>query len=340
MAAPSGGSHRPDRRALSGAGLGVLAAAALWAGGARASEGGASVYLLGSGGPEAAVLPPVQGVFFANTAYYYSGSGGGGKQFTVGGNLAAGVDASIAADFASVAWVPTTNLAGGVLLLGAALPFGGPDVKASAVLTGPRGRQFTASTSDSTFVLGDPILTGEWGWTGGKLHVTASALVNIPIGDYHEGQLANLAFHRWAEDVSLASTWHDAKSGWDVSGKAGFTFNGENPATDYRTGTEFHLEGAIEKALSPAFSAGLQAYYFNQVSADSGSGAVLGPFEGRVTGFGGEAAYNFMVGRAPMTLRLHATTEFDARNRLQGTAVWLDFSIPLAVKLPAGVGGR
>jgi hypothetical protein len=314
----------------------MMAAGALWAGGAQASEGGASVYLLGSGGPEAAVVPPIQGVFFANTTYYYSGSSGGGKSFTLGGNLAAGLDATIVADFPSVVWVPTTNLAGGVLVLGGALPFGGPDITVSNVLTGPRERQFTGSTSDSTFVIGDPILTGEWGWMSGNLHVTASALINIPIGDYHEGQLANLAFHRWAEDVSLASTWHDAKSGWDLSGKAGFTFNGENPATDYRTGTEFHLEGAIEKALSPAFSAGLQAYYFNQVSADSGAGAVLGPFQGRVTGVGGEVAYNFLLAKKPATLRLHAATEFDVQNRLQGTAVWLDFSVPLVLRLPDG----
>ncbi|MEI9891129.1 MAG: hypothetical protein WDN45_11690 [Caulobacteraceae bacterium] len=61
-------------------GLGLLASAAL-SGRAAASEGGASFYLLGSGGPEAAVLPPVKGVFFDNQLYAYSGNGGGGKAF-------------------------------------------------------------------------------------------------------------------------------------------------------------------------------------------------------------------------------------------------------------------
>ncbi len=43
--------------------IGLLGAAP-----AHASESGSSFYLLGSGGPGAALLPPLQGVFFDNTA--------------------------------------------------------------------------------------------------------------------------------------------------------------------------------------------------------------------------------------------------------------------------------
>jgi hypothetical protein len=158
-------------------------------------------------------------------------------------------------------------------------------------------------------------------------------LLNVPIGNYRDGQLANLAFHRWAFDTSLAVTWLDPKSGWDVSGKAGLTFNGENDATNYKTGTELHVEGAVEKIFSPSFSAGLQAYYFQQVSGDSGAGATLGDFKGRVGGFGATAAYNFKIAqKIPATLRLHAMTEFDAKNRMEGNSVWVDFTMPLWVK--------
>ena len=86
-----------------------------------------------------------------------------------------------------------------------------------------------------------------------------------------------------------------------VSGKTGLTCNGTNHHPDYATGTEMHMEAAVEKMFSPAWSAGVQAYHFDQITGDSGAGATLGPFKGRVTGIGGTAAYNFKVGRSPMT---------------------------------------
>ena len=102
----------PSRRAAALACAALLAGAAL-AGQARASEGGTSIYLLGSGGPEAALMPPVRGIFLANPAYVYDGSGGGNLQFPLGGNVVAGLDATIVADFPTLLWVPSTSFAGG-----------------------------------------------------------------------------------------------------------------------------------------------------------------------------------------------------------------------------------
>jgi hypothetical protein len=338
------GRARARQARAAGVSLGVLFAAVFGAQQAKASEGGASIYLLGSGGPGAAVMPPLEGVFFANTLYHYDGKAGANRQFLLGGNLVAGLDVDVNADFATAIWVPTTNLAGGTFALGAILPVGRPDVDVSAVLTGPRGNSFNASVSDAKTVMGDPLVTALLGWKTGDLHIQASTFVNIPIGQYRKDDLANLAFHRWAVDASLAATWRNETSGWDVSGKAGFTFNGKNDYTDYDTGTEFHVEGSVEKIISPAFSLGVQAYYFDQVTGDSGSGATLGSFKGRVGGVGATGAYNFKImDKIPATLRLHALTEFDAKNRLEGNSVFLDFSMPLYVKLPpgaAGAGGR
>jgi len=318
----------------------IALAAAVGATPAAASEGGASLYLLGSGGPGAAVLPPVEGVFFDNTLYYYDGSAEASRQFVVGGNLVAGLDATIVADFVTGLWVPSTDFLGGTLAIGGALAAGVPDVKVSAVLTGPLGNSVGVQRKDDAFIIGDPLVLAELGWNvGGESHIALSTTVNIPIGEYREDQLANLAFHRWAVDASLAGTWHDPKLGWDISGKAGVTFNGTNHYTDYKTGTEMHFEASIEKIVSPQFSAGVQAYYFTQISGDSGPGATLGPFEGRVTGVGATAAYNFPLGKMPATARVRAFHEFDAVNRLEGTSVMLELAVPLSLKLPPGAGG-
>jgi hypothetical protein len=333
--------RRPPERRHSWLGLacGVAAAISAWGlgSGARASEGGASFYLLGSGGPEAAIMPPLEGVYLTNTSYYYHGEAGGGREFELGGKVVAGLKATIAADFPIFLWVPSTNFLGGTVAFGGSVPFGQPWVNVSAVLTGPRGNAFGLDHGDTAFVAGDPILLGMIGWRQGNTHFQLSDTLNVPIGEYRAGDLANLAFNRWANDMSAAVTWHDDKSGWDLSAKSGYTLNGENPATDYRTGTEWHLEGSVQKALTPAWALGVQAYHFDQLTADSGAGATLGPFKGRVTGVGGNVTYSFKaMGKIPVSLRFHGTTEFDAVNRLQGHTFWLDLAMPLHVKMPTG----
>jgi len=312
-------------------------AAALGAPPALASEGGASLYLLGSGGPGAAVLPPVEGVFFDSTFYWYDGNAEATRQFVVGGDLVAGLDATIVADFLTGLWVPSTDMLGGTLAIGATVPLGVPDVRASAVLTGPGGGTIGVSREDDAFVIGDPVINAQLGWNlGGNSHLALSTMINVPIGMYREDQLANLAFHRWAVDASLAGTWRDPQLGWDISGKVGVTFNGTNGYTDYDTGTEAHFEASIERMFSPQFSAGVQAYRFVQLTGDSGTGAVLGPNEGRVTGLGVTAAYGFPLGKMPATARVRVFEEFDAVRRLDGTSVMLSLTVPLSMKLPPG----
>jgi hypothetical protein len=314
--------------------LACLMAAAFWARGAEASEGGASFYLLGSGGPEAAIMPPLKGVYFDNEFFYENATATAGKQFLIGGNLVSGLHVSSPADFVTVLWAPSTNVLGGVFAVGGALAFGDPNVSVSAILRGPLGRQFSISNSDSALVFADPIGLADLGWKWGDFHLEASSLVNFPVGEYRADQLANLAFHRWAGDTSLAGTWHDDRSGWDVSAKAGLTFNGENPSTQYVTGTEFHVEGSVEKTVSKHFALAVQAYHFAQITGDSGPGATLGPNEGRATGVGGGVTYKFDIGKTPANLRLRGMTEFGVVNRATATTVALDLSLPLYMKLP------
>lgn len=330
-------------RTRANATLGVRIAAAIVAAAlatpALAAESGKTVYLLGTGGPGTAVMPPFTGVYFDNDFFYYDADASAGKAFTFGGNLVAGLDATVIADFPTFLWVPTTDFAGGTLALGLVIPYGSVDVHADAQLTGPLGNTITVRRRDSAFVFGDPVIAGMIGWSGGNWHYQLSTLVNVPIGEYREGELANLAFNRWAVDLSMAVSYHDAEAGWDVSGKAGFTFNGTNDATDYDSGNDFHIEASLERIVSPQWSLGVQGYYYKQVSDDTGEGATLGGFRGEVIGAGATAAYNFVVAQNPLTLRGRVLWEFEAERRLEGVAVFLDLSFPLQMNLPPSTPG-
>ena len=316
---------------------GLVLALGSWSGGAvgYASEKGTSVYLLGSGGPGTAIMPPAKGVFLANTTYFLSGEARAERLLPVGGSVVAGLNATVLADFPTLLWVPSTDIAGGTLALGLTTPIGRPDVTVEAVVSGPLGGAAGASLSDDAVVLGDPILTAMLGWNSGNYHVQASAMVNAPIGRYRDDALANLAFNRWAVDTSLAVTWRRPDGRWDISGKTGLTFNGKNDRTDYETGTEWHAEASIERVLSPSFSAGVQAYHFRQLTGDSGPGATLGAFKGAATGVGVTAAWNFQMAERPATVRLRAFTEFDVTNRMDSDSVFIDFSIPLVIRAPS-----
>ncbi|WP_348928836.1 transporter [Aquabacter sp. CN5-332] len=296
---------------------------------ACAAENGIGFYLLGSRGPMAGYLPP-PGVYLQNDLYHYSGTGGGGKIFSTGGRLIADVESQATADFVTGTWVLPFDVLGGNLAVGAILPYGHVNVDAGLQLFAPRlNAVFNRDIGDSASVFGDPVFSTTLGWHAENFHWNVTLLVNTPVGNYRENALANLSFNRWANDLSGALTWFDPKLGIDLSGVVGITFNGTNDVTDYTTGTEFHVEWAATKTLSKEWSIGILGYYYQQLTGDSGSGATLGAYEGRIAAIGGTIAYNFEVGKTPVSTRLKVFQEFAAENRLEGTLGYFTVAFPL-----------
>ena len=286
----------------------------------RAAESGVGFYLLGSRGPAAGVVPP-PGTYLQNDLYFYSGSAEASLNIPTGGQIVAGLEADAVVNLVSLLWSTPTEFLGGNLAYSVTLPIGYQDVEAS-LSPGP------LSVSRNVFTFGDPVIGAQVGWHSGNLHYTAATLINVPIGDYDENSIANVSFNRWGADLTFAVSYIDPDTGWDFSAAVGTTFNGENKDTNYKTGDEFHFEWAVSKSLSPAFSVGVIGYHYKQLTGDSGSGAVLGSFKGEVTAVGLTAAYNFSIAQRPVSLRAKYLNEFDARNRLEGDALFLTLALP------------
>jgi hypothetical protein len=287
--------------------------------GVYAAEGGASFYLLGSRGPMAGFTPP-PGVFLQNDMYLYSGNAN--IDLDLGGNLVGDVDADIFINLSTGLWVSPWQAMGGNLAFTATLLIGGPDIQGSL---GP------LSVSDSIITLVDPVLGSFIGWHSGNFHWQTGVSVNLPLGDYREGEIANMSLNHWSTDLYVSATWLNPATGLELSGATGITFNGENHATDYKNGTEFHFEGAIDQHFSEAFDVGIVGYYYDQLSADTGSGvpAILDGFEGRVAAIGGTAGFNFKVGEVPVSTRLKYFHELDVENRLKGDSIFLTVALPV-----------
>nr|WP_255733610.1 transporter [Ruegeria sp. Ofav3-42] len=295
---------------------------------AAAVEGGSGIYLLGSKGSGAGILPPT-GKYFLNDSYYYSGLASASTALPdEAGTLAFGLDADAFVNLSTFLNVTDTQVLGGRLAYGVVVPVVAKDVSASATASFG-GSPISGAVSDDTFAFGDPLLTGIIGWSSGNWHSTMNVLLNIPVGSYSPNSLANAGFNRWGLDTTLAVTWLDPATGYEVSVAPGFTFNGENDDTGYRSGTEFHLEFAAMKHQSKQFAYGLNGYYYHQITGDSGTAP--GDFKGRVGAIGPALNYTFLAGNTPVTLKAKYLHEFDADNRLEGGSALIQLAIPLGL---------
>ncbi|GEP06795.1 SphA family protein [Methylobacterium oxalidis] len=304
---------------------------------AQAAEYAQGIYVLGNRGPLAGVTPP-PGFYFENETYYYSGDLGGGRVFQGGGVVAANVKLDFSANFATPIWVTPVEIFGGNLGFSLTIPFGTPNVSAGAVLSSPRiDRIIAGREHDAIFNVGDIYLASFVGWHSGNFHWSTTLLGVVPSGSFQNGQLSNISLNRPALDLSGALTYLDPVLGYELSVVPGITFNWINPATQYLTGTEFHLEWSASKYLNKELSIGLVGYYYDQLTGDSGAGNRIGPFKGRVTSLGGQIGYTFKVGEIPVSTNVRFFREFDVRNRFTGTATYLSISAPLWVAPPKPV---
>jgi hypothetical protein len=309
----------------------LLLASGLLAAPATATESGTSFYLLGQRGQNAAGVIPIEGVFFAVPNYYYSGDISGSRQLPVGGSLALGLDAGVFLTLPTAIWATPVDIAGGKLALSGTVVYGQSDITARGTLEIPGIGVRAAEAADDRWALGDPVFAATLGWILGDTQVSVVGSVNIPIGDYEEGRLANISLNRWVSDITSAITWRRADSNFELSAAAGFSWNGENDDTDYDSGNEIHLEAAAFYHLNARWSVGVNSYYQKQVSGDSGAGAALGSFKGKVFGIGPGVTGNFMLGSKPVSMAFRYFVESNVENRMDGEAAHLMFSMPLRI---------
>jgi len=280
----------------------------------------------------AGFLPP-PGIYVQSTHYLYSGDTSIALQFA-GLVIDGGIEADAYYSLPTALWVAPGKVLGGNVAFNVTAAIGWKDVEAGVSLAAPGDIVLSTSLKDDETKFGDPVVGAAIGWHEGNWHWSVGSLVNIPVGFWELRNLANIGFNRWAIDTTGGVTWLDPKIGLELSAAAGFTYNFENPDTDYKTGTEFHLEFAVIQNFSKRFALGLNGYYYEQVTGDSGAGAKLGDFEGRVVALGPAMNLNIALGKIPVSANLRYFREFDVKNRLEGDAGFLTLTLPLSVSGP------
>jgi hypothetical protein len=305
-----------------------LAGGALAVQPSQAAEYALGNYLLGLSVPMSGYTPP-PGVYFTDTFYFYRGTAGNSLTFPFGRVVAAGITEKFAVNIATLSWFTNADFLGATFGLAATVPYGRVKVAADASFTGPLLGTVTANRADTATGFGQPVFSAILGWEQGFNHWNLNVSGFVPAGDYDPNTLAFVSLNRPSVDVKGAYTWLDMRTGTELSIALGATFNMANTATNYTTGTELHLEFAWQQHLPNGISFGVGGYYYQQVTGDSGTGDIVGSFEGRVAALGPMIGYTFKVGETPLNLSARWFEEFDVRNRVTGHSIFATLTIPL-----------
>ena len=164
-------------------------------------------------------------------------------------------------------------------------------------------------------------------WETGDFQFSGILPIYAPTGSYKVGRLANPGLNYWTLDPTVSVSYGSEKTGLNAALFAGMTFNTENHDTDYKSGSVLHAEASVQQLLplGPGFiGLGAEAFLYEQVTGDSGSGAVLGDFKGRSLGIGPVIDYLLPFKNSSLlVVEFRWLPELDTKHRLEGDYFWL-----------------
>ncbi len=277
-------------------------------------------------------MAPAAGWAVLNWYNHYNGSIGAGRQVEFGGVVAANISATSNAEMLGAIYTFPCGILDAKYSVGMIVPYVWMDV--TGAITGPFGRTFTRT--DTTSGLGDIIMIPFWlSWNCGDFKWSTQLNVYAPTGEYDVGQLANVGLNYWTFEPMASFSWISKKIGLEITTTAGLDFNTNNDATDYQSGEVFHADATVAEHLPLCnygiFGVGVNAFYWKQFTADSGSGAKLGSFETLMTGVGPVISYISppFCGGHTVVAEVKWLPQMDTRYTLSGDYVWFKVSLSL-----------
>jgi hypothetical protein len=287
---------------------------------ASAGEGGTS-HILPGANATLVDLPPVAPGYFVKPMFLdYRG------EISARVPTAAGIVANLNAEVNTLVLgggysFEQTVLGGAHFTVAAFLPYSWMNITGnSEALGGIRVNSKVSGFGDLTLV---PAMLA---WKSGDWQYDFLMPVYAPTGSYEVGRLGNPGLNYWTVDPIVGAAYSNAKSGLNGAAHLGYAMNTENSDTQYRSGSVLHLDASVQQIfpLGSGFAnIGAEAWYFQQVTCDSGAGATLGCFKGRTAGIGPVLGYIQPIGQQKLIFELKWLPELDTQNRLKGDYVWL-----------------
>ncbi len=288
-----------------------------------AEEGGSGHYAVGGMATLTDLVPTESGWVVQPLYLGYKGK----SDFNVlpfAGLVATGVEASSDALTLGGIYTFEQTVLGAHYSVGTYIPYVWMDV--SAKVTGTQNG-ITIFQEDTENGFGDiTLIPVMMAWTSGLWQFDALLPIYAPTGDYENENLANTGLNYWTADPTVGIAYANPKNGFNCAVFAGITFNTENEDTEYQSGSVLHAEASIQQLLPLGkgfVGLGFDAFLYEQISGDSGAGAILGDFKGRTLGIGPALSYILATETGTGVIELRWLPELETENRLEGDYVWV-----------------
>ncbi len=227
----------------------------------HAAERGLSHYLAGYYGDFGVAIAPRPGLYVYATSYNYKADQGIPSS---SGRISLEASAFIY----GFQKVTTEKFLGASLAFGAYSAYISADLGIS--LSGPAGTvKSNAHSEGQADTSVSPVILY---WNSGNWHWSLYEAIFIPTGKFDSRSSLNLGRNYFSFDTVFATTWLDQNAGIEVSLVQGLMVNTENSDTNYKTGSELHIDGMLNLFVSPRFAVGVQGYVYTQIETDSGFG--------------------------------------------------------------------
>ncbi|HEF4760021.1 TPA: transporter [Pseudomonas putida] len=271
----------------------------------------------------AGIVPPEPGWVMSLSSFWYDGDLKGNVQVPIVGTFSNGLDLKVSYTMANFTHVWDTGKGRWNYASAIGVPVQYTDV--TATVTGPRGN--TLGTEDKATQFADILITPiAAGYHFDEVnHLSLSLPIYVPTGAYNDDRLANAGQNTYTFMPTVAFTHLDGKGGeFTLSG--GLEFYTENDATDYQNGDLFTLDALWTHGFGNGWSAGMVVGYIQQLTDDTGSGAISG-FRGRSVGAGPTVGWQGKFADAQANINARWVPEFDTKNRPEGNS----FSVNLTL---------
>jgi len=276
---------------------------------ANATEGGTSVYPVGTENYMCCALPPpgLYGMTFVESFNDNKVRDNNGTDVTP-----PGFNVSATAIVPRLVYVTKETVLGGSLAFHTILPI----VNLSVTVPG------RSQTNTSN---GDVVIGAALGYHyGPELHTVAAMDVITPTGAYSKTDLANIGKNHWATQAVYGVSYIDPK-GFNGDAKIMYTFNGSNDATGYRDGQEFITDYSAGWGLGNGWVVGVGGYIYQQTTDDTLNGNVVANNKGRAFALGPSVKYDSGKG---WFVTAKFQQESNVVNRAEGQAFWLKAVMP------------
>jgi hypothetical protein len=285
-----------------------------------AEEGGSGHYLPGSMASFVDGVPLEETFIARYNLLYYDGDIGIRKPIPVAGMVAAGVGAESWANGLTMLWRPPVEFGKRwSYAMSATIPYVSTSISAMVA-----GREVSSSIDGIGDIVLMPLMLNYN--VNEDFNINTRLGVYAPTGSYEVGRLANTGKNFWTFEPTIGLMYFGQKNGIEASLFSGIDFNTENSDTDYQSGVQLHVDGTVAQHF-PLFDGlaglGVNGYWYEQVSGDSGAGATFGDFEARTAGLGPVLSWTKKVGGVDVIAELKWLHEMETRRRLEGDYVWL-----------------